>query len=417
MRKIMSLLLAIVVAAFPLLPAAAEEHEEVTLYFYTENATNGANEARLAEFSALYPWIHVELIEMPAGSTDRMQLLSTNLQARENGEMDVFIVDCTWPETFVSAGWLANLDDMLTEDDLAGFSAGALEGCRSNGALYCLPLFLNTGAMLYRADLLEKYHFQPATTWDELIEQSKVVMAGEEGVSGYAAAWQQAEALTCCTMEHIWNAGGDVIDPEGNPDFDNAIVATSLAEMKKLFDSGVCADGILGMAAKAVRAEFFAGQVLYARDWSVQIGNANNPENSAVAGNVKLAPLPVSTDGNASYNCNGGWNIGISAFSKHKEEALLLVKYWTSESAMLYNATLNSKMPARPSLYADSAMSADMASMQILAENSKNRPNSAFYEEVSAAMQQAVTDVLMGTAQIDGALQTLQEIEEEIYSR
>lgn len=417
MRKVIGLLLVLALLTCSLLPAVADEHEEVTLYFYTENATNGANEARLAEFSALYPWIHVELIEMPAGSTERMQLLSTNLQAGENGDMDVFIVDCTWPETFVSAGWLANLDDMLTEEDLAGFSAGALEGCRSDGKLYCLPLFLNTGAMLYRADLLEKYNFQPATTWDEMIEQSKVVMAGEENVYGYAAAWQQAEALTCCTMEHIWNAGGEVINAEGNPDFDNSVVASSVAEMKKLLDSGICADGILGMAAKAVRAAFFAGQVLYVRDWSVQLGNANNPENSTVAGNVKLAPLPVSAEGNVSYNCNGGWNIGISAFSKHKEEALLLVKYWTGDSAMLYNATLNSKMPARPALYSNEALPADMASMRVLAENSKNRPNSAYYEEVSAAMQQAVTDVLMGAAQIDDALKTMQEIEEEIYSR
>lgn len=420
MRKSLSIVLALVLAlcsAFSL--AAAESHEEVNLCIYTENATNGANEARLAGFEALYPWIHVELVEMPAGSTDRMQLLSTVLQAHDSS-MDVFIVDCTWPETFVSAGWLANLDGMLTEDELAPFSAGALEGCRIGGSLYCLPLFVNTGAMLYRADLLEKYGFVPARTWDELIEQSKTVMAGEEGMAGYAAAWKQAEALTCCAMEHIWNCGGEVMDAEGKPSFNNEKVVEGISEMKKMLDAGICSPDILGMAAKDVRAAFFAGQVLYVRDWSVQIGNANNPDNSAVAGNVKLAPLPAATAENVQYNCNGGWNIGISEFSEHKEEALLLIKYWAGEDAMLANATMNSKMPAHPALYTNEALTAaapDMPGMLDLATNCKNRPNSAYYEEVSAAMQQAVTDVLMGTKDVQSAVDAMQSLEEEIYSR
>ncbi len=414
MKRIMCLLLAILMMATL---AVASADEEVKITFYTENATNGANEARLAAFNALYPNIKVELVEMPAGSTDRMQMLSTVLQAKD-ASLDVFIVDCTWPETFVAAEWLANLDGMLTEEELSVFSTGALEGCMIDGSLYCLPLFVNTGAMLYRADLLEKYGFEPAKTWDELIAQSKVVMAGEENVYGYAAAWMQAEALTCCAMEHIWNAGGEVME-NGNPSFNNDQVIAGISEMKKMIDSGVCIDGILGMAAKDVRAAFFAGQVLYARDWSVQIGNANNPATSSVAGNVKLAPLPTSGEEYPSYNCNGGWNIGISSFSAHKEEALALVKFWTGSESQLYNAVMNSKMPSLPELYANAELveaQPDMATMLDFAANCKNRPNSAYYEEVSAAMQQAVMDVLMGTKDVVTAVNDMQAVEEDIYT-
>ena len=94
MKRIMCLLLAIMMMMATLAFASAEE---VKITFYTENATNGANEARLAAFNALYPNIKVELVEMPAGSTDRMQMLSTVLQAKDSS-LDVFIVDCTWPE-------------------------------------------------------------------------------------------------------------------------------------------------------------------------------------------------------------------------------------------------------------------------------------------------------------------------------
>jgi multiple sugar transport system substrate-binding protein len=156
------------------------------------------------------------------------------------------------------------------------------------------------------------------------------------------------EALTCCTMEHIWGYDGNVLDENGNPTFDTEAVKSGISSMKKILDEGVAIDGILGMMSKDVKAAFFAGQVLYIRDWSAALAAANDPEQSSVAGNVKVAQLPAGTDGNEQYNCNGGWNIGVSAYSSHKEEAKLLVKYWTSDDAMLIGATMSGKMPARP---------------------------------------------------------------------
>ncbi|MDY2836037.1 MAG: ABC transporter substrate-binding protein [Candidatus Aphodomonas sp.] len=419
MKRILALILAFVMILAMGSLASAEEHKPVTINLYCDSATNGANEARKAAFEAQYPWITVELVEMPAGSSERIRTLSTVLQAKDDS-MDAFLIDCTWPEMFAGAGWLEPLEDVYTAEELQQFTEGALEGCRVNGTLYCLPVFLNTGAMLYRADLLEKYGFQPATTWDELIEQSKVVMAGEKGVAGYAAAWQQAEALTCCAMEHIWGFGGSVLDENGNPSFNTAEVKAGVSSMKKILDEGVAIDGILGMMSKDVKAAFFAGQVLYIRDWSAALAAANDPEQSSVAGKVKVAQLPAGPLDATQYNCNGGWNIGVSAYSSHKEEAKLLVRYWTSEEAMMYGATMSGKMPARPAMYSEDAFveaMPDMAELLEFAKSCRNRPGSAYYEEVSAALQQAVTSVLMGTADIDSAFDALQAEEMKIYER
>ena len=57
-----------------------------------------------------------------------------------------------------------------------------------------------------------------------------------------------------------------------------------------------------------------------------------------------------------------------------------------------------------------------MATMLDFAANCKNRPNSAYYEEVSAAMQQAVMDVLMGTKDVVTAVNDMQAVEEDIYT-
>lgn len=68
---------------------AQEEHKPVTITLYSDSATNGANEAKVEAFEELYPWITVEVVEMPAGSSDRVRTLSTVLQAKDDS-MDAF---------------------------------------------------------------------------------------------------------------------------------------------------------------------------------------------------------------------------------------------------------------------------------------------------------------------------------------
>ena len=55
--------------------------------------------------------------------------------------------------------------------------------------------------------------------------------------------------------------------------------------------------------------------------------------------------------------------------------------------------------------------------LSTFAKNCRNRPGSAYYEEVSAALQEGVTSVLMGEQSIDNAVATIQAKEEEIYNR
>ena len=63
------------------------------------------------------------------------------------------------------------------------------------------------------------------------------------------------------------------------------------------------------------------------------------------------------------------------------------------------------------------AADSDMANLYDFAKTCRNRPGSAYYEEVSAALQEGVTSVLMGEQSIDNAVATIQAKEEEIYNR
>lgn len=69
--------------------SSESQHEPVTITLYADSATNGANEAKIEAFQNLYPWITVDLVEMPAGASDRVRTLSTVLQAKDDS-MDAF---------------------------------------------------------------------------------------------------------------------------------------------------------------------------------------------------------------------------------------------------------------------------------------------------------------------------------------
>ncbi len=64
--------------------SSESQHEPVTITLYADSATNGANEAKIEAFQNLYPWITVDLVEMPAGASDRVRTLSTVLQAKDD---------------------------------------------------------------------------------------------------------------------------------------------------------------------------------------------------------------------------------------------------------------------------------------------------------------------------------------------
>ena len=52
----------------------------------------------------------------------------------------------------------------------------------------------------------------------------------------------------------------------------------------------------------------------------------------------------------------GGWQLGVSSFSKNKEAAIELVRYLTSAPVEKFNAIYNSNVPTIPAVARDAAV-------------------------------------------------------------
>lgn len=387
------------------------EHEEVQLTFYANPSDNGAAAKVVENFEKEYPWIQVEIVEMPSGTDDRKTSLSTVLQAQDDS-IDVCLIDCTWPDEFIGAGWLADLSDSYTEEELGEFIPSTMDICYgADGGLYCTPVYINLGVLVYRTDLLEKYGYDgPATTWEELIEQCETIVAGEaaEGntVAGYTSAWKEFEGLSCCAFEFMWDYGAEFADENGNCTLNSDAAVQGLTTMKELVDKNLVDPGIRGYVWTDSQAIFNAGGAVYMRDWPAAYQSAKDPANSEVSDAVGITSIPAGSDG--TYTTNGGWYAAVSAFSSHPEEAKLFAKYLSGYNGMLAYATENGMLPARLDVYEDAALEgSSVAELLPIADTCKNRPSSAFYSEYSAEIQSAVAGILDGTVDVQEGADTM----------
>lgn len=400
--------------------SGASDEKAVEITYYCQPGKVESNTKIIEAFENENPNIHVTLVELSADGDERLQTMSTVLQAKDTS-MDVFEVDCTWPEMFYSAGWLANLDDVVTDEELSEFFAGSVEAGSFEGSQYTLPMYIDTGCLFYRKDIMEKYGYEIPETWDGWIALAQEVMEKEpEITSGFTSAWKQYEALVCCAMEFIWAAGGDVLNEQGEVVLNTPETIAGIQMMyDMMYKYEITDPGIMSYNWAGSRAPFYSGSVFFTRDWPVVVEGANDESQSKVVDKVGFCPLPVG-EGGVNYNTTGGWHVGVSAFSAHPAEAKLFAKYLASYDAQKIRAMEHNLLPSRPAIYEDSEVLDKypyFTELKTVGENTKGRPKSAYYSEVSGVLQQGIGSVLNNMMDVPTAVAQMEEQLNEIVSR
>jgi trehalose/maltose transport system substrate-binding protein len=139
--------------------------------------------------------------------------------------------------------------------------------------------------------------------------------------------------------------------------------------------------------------------------WSLMQKN-----DSLVKGKVGVAKLP----GNPSAAALGGWQLGVSKYSKHQAIAADLVMYMTSASVQKSRAIHGSFNPTLTALYKDKEVLEANEFMGALAEvfaNSVARPTTATglkYPQVSQSFWNAAHEVMSKRATGEEAVSKLE---------
>ena len=270
-----------------------------------------------------------------------------------SSSVDVMMLDVVWPGAF--APYLVDLKPSMGKQ-LKNSLSSIVSNDTINGHTVGAPWFGDYGILYYRTDLLKKYGYKsPPTTWAQLTAMSKKVMAGErkkdKNFWGFVFQGNAYEGLTCDSLEWIASSGGGTFF-SGHKDTVNNPKAIAAMNMARSWVGTISPPGVTSYMEEDARNIFDGGHALFMRNWPYAYSAS---QTTPVKGKFDVTVLPHGPGGH-SVGTVGGWQLGVSKFSKHQGAAIEFVKYLTSTAVERYDAINDSNVPVIPSVLHDPAV-------------------------------------------------------------
>ena len=385
---------------------------EVTLGFIPDEA--GGLQTLLDRFNKQHKGeIQVKWRQMPASSAEFFQQMQAELQSGKS-TMDVIAGDVVWPAQFAANGYILDLSDRFTQKMQGDYLEGPVQAVQYEGKTYGVPWFTDAGMFYYRTDLLEKSGFsEPPKTWEEMKRMSGKVRADSGTKFGYVFQGAQDEGGVVDALEHIWNAGGDVLDGS-RVIIDSPESAEGLKLRRSLITDGVAPQASGDYTTQESQASFTNGDVVFMRNWPFVYGLLSDPETSSVKPEqVDIGALPVAGEGDTSFSGLGGWNFMVNATAEDKiEEIWTFIEFMSAPEQQQTFAVESARLPTLKSLYEDDEVLDKLPVAKLgreALENTRPRPVSPLYSDMSLEMAEQFNASLKGEVPVEEALANLQK--------
>jgi trehalose/maltose transport system substrate-binding protein len=298
--------------------------------------------------------IKIKLVPHPKESDASYSQLARNFSAKSSS-IDVMMLDVVWPGAF--APYLVDLKRAFRKE-IKKHAQGIIKNNTVGGKLVAIPWFGDFGILYYRTDLLTKYGYsKPPTTWAELGTMARKIQKGERESNsnfwGYVYQGKAYEGLTCDGLEWMASSGaGNFID-NGKVTINNSKAVTILNLMRSWVGE-ISPRGVTSYDEEGARNVFAGGNAAFLRNWPYAYA-ANSEEGVPVKGKFSVTVLPHGANGR-SVGTVGGWQLGVSKFSKHRGASIQLVRYLTSAPVQRYDAIFNTNVPTILAVAKDKAV-------------------------------------------------------------
>ena len=323
---------------------------------------------------------------LPAQADQQREQLVRRLGA-EDTSLDLLGLDVVWTGEFANAGWLepvpASTEQAVTENVFDP----VLETARYEDRLMTVPIWSNTQLLWYRKDRVPR----APQTWDEMIDMAEKIGPDEGRIQ---IQGNRYEGLVVWTNQLIESAGTSILSGPKEVLLEEAPTEEALGIMGRLSNSPVAAPGITTSTEDSARLGFEAGNSSFQINYPFVYPSAkeNAPD---VFKQMGVARYPAVDADKPSRPPIGGINIGVSAFSEHKQQAFAATECLVKPENQLEVAELGGLPPVRNDLYDRPQIEkvypgfADLVRESI--QNAGPRPSeSPAYQDLSLAIQRAV---------------------------
>ncbi len=289
--------------------------------------------------------IRVKVLTMPYHSL--REKVTITLQG-DPGAYDVLVTPGEWLAGWVEAGYLVPVGE-VGHVDTTDFLESALELFTYEDKLYTVPYYNNVQVMFYRRDLFEEKGLTVPTEWKEFAEVAKKLTLDVDGdgkVDVYGAMVPGAPTghLASEFTQMVWSFGGDILDKEKRPVFNDKAGIEALQFLKDLcYTYKVVPPWFLEMRVDTAQEDFIRGILATCYHYPSFVPIVSNPDKSAVHDKWAVAPRPGIALGS-------GWSFGLTRGSKFKEEAFELVQYITTPENLKKILIESGLLVSRPSI-------------------------------------------------------------------
>ncbi|ENK5062019.1 MULTISPECIES: extracellular solute-binding protein [Klebsiella] len=368
---------------------------------YSENDIR----AMTSDFEKQHPDVKVNLEFVPYEALHDKIVAARG--AGSNG-YDVVLFDAIWPAEFSRFDLLQDVSSRIAADEREKIFPGAMNTVVYQGKTLGMPWILDTKYLYYNKAMLDKAGIKtPPASWQQVMDDAKVLK--DKGIVKYPLvwSWSQAEALVCDYTTLVSGFGGSFYQ-NGKLDFSTPASLKAVTLMKTSLDQGLSNPASREYLEEDVRKAFSNGDAAFALNWTYMYNMANDPKQSKVAGDVGIVPAPGDTPDKPGA-VNGSMGLGIAKASQHPEEAWQYIHYLTSQPVQDKYAKLS--LPVWKASYQDPAVAKGQESLIAAADKSLNvmlsRPETADYSRLSNTLQQQLQSVLQGKATPDVALKAV----------
>lgn len=323
---------------------------------------------------------------------------------------DVVEVDWSWVGEFDSAGWL----EPLTVDEETIKDMPSISSFKEGEDILGLPYANDFRIGYYNTDIYKKANLEEPKTWDEVLEQMKIIKEKKIVEYPYTLPLNAGEGTTTAFLWLTFLRDGKVFNDDNTLDKENSM--KTLEFIEKASKENLI--NPINTTAKDIDTyrQIASGEAAFMVGPTSFVGRVNDETESKVVGKVMPITPPGGT-GKAEQTMALVEGIGVTKYSDNKEAAETFVKWYTSKESQAKLYEDNNTIPTRTSVLEELIETNKLENTGSMLETSKLIESPfpqgvpKYYTEMSSAIYNAINKMVLGQAT---AAEAFEEMDKKI---
>lgn len=422
MKRTLAMLL-LFLMTIGLVPAVARAEAQQSIVF----ATQAGKEALFEDIAQAYEAETGVKVIMQYLPKQGLKEAMVGPLAGGSAEYDIVYLQDPWLPDFIEAGFLAPLDDYLSQETIdktreEQISTEVFDIGYYDGHFYGFPWDVSTFFLFYRTDLIET----PPATMDEYLELSKqfTQSINPDSPTRYGTVMEGSTERVNYQewYNFLWSWGGSHFDENGKPTINSQPAIDSLRWRYNFkLDWNVVPPDVGNYQYPEVNTAFQEGLAAMVLNWNSAYGVFSSSEQSPnIYDKFDVAPLPAYVDADGNETCIPflkAWYLCVPEASENKQLAADFIVYFMgyepSKKALLYAPNAgNIEAWNDPEVL---AFRGDAEVFKASLEMGRMTPALLNFSIIEDALAEELAAVLAGKKTPEEALNTAQSVMEQYY--